>query len=77
MKAPTRERREISGRSIVQGVRFRPFIYSPVQSAGSLKEAETFGRCREESARMVFIYAQLGGTRMIDMLVGDPLPRIC
>jgi hydrogenase expression/formation protein HypE len=26
---------------------------------------------------MVVMHTQFGGTRMIDMLVGDPLPRIC
>jgi hydrogenase expression/formation protein HypE len=35
------------------------------------------GEVREEPARMVFMHTGFGGTRMIDMLVGDPLPRIC
>jgi hydrogenase expression/formation protein HypE len=26
---------------------------------------------------MVLMHTGFGGTRMIDMLVGDPLPRIC
>ena len=26
---------------------------------------------------MVVMHTGFGGTRMIDMLVGDPLPRIC
>jgi hydrogenase expression/formation protein HypE len=26
---------------------------------------------------MVIMHTGFGGTRMIDMLVGDPLPRIC
>ena len=34
MKAPTRERREISVRGIVQGVGFRPFVYSLAQRHG-------------------------------------------
>ncbi|HLL58143.1 MAG TPA: carbamoyltransferase HypF, partial [Rubrobacteraceae bacterium] len=34
MKAPTRERREISVRGIVQGVGFRPFIYSLARRHG-------------------------------------------
>ncbi len=31
------------------------------------------GKVREESARMVVMHTQFGGTRMIDMLIGDPL----
>src|SRR5215203_6791837 len=34
MRAPTRERREISVRGIVQGVGFRPFIYALAQQYG-------------------------------------------
>ena len=39
--------------------------------------ASIIGEVREEPARMVVMHTQFGGTRMIDMLVGDPLPRIC
>jgi hydrogenase expression/formation protein HypE len=41
------------------------------------EEAEIIGEVREEPARMVVMHTGFGGTRMIDMLVGDPLPRIC
>jgi hydrogenase expression/formation protein HypE len=41
------------------------------------EEAGIIGEVREEPARMVLMHTQFGGTRMIDMLVGDPLPRIC
>src|SRR5919199_5621818 len=41
------------------------------------EEAEIVGEVREETARMVVMHTGFGGTRMIDMLVGDPLPRIC
>jgi hydrogenase expression/formation protein HypE len=41
------------------------------------EEAQIIGEAREEPARMVIMHTQFGGTRMIDMLVGDPLPRIC
>lgn len=44
-------------------------------SAG--KDASIIGTVCEEPARMVLMHTQFGGTRMIDMLVGDPLPRIC
>ena len=32
---------------------------------------------REEPARLVLSVSSYGSTRIIDMLVGDPLPRIC
>jgi hydrogenase expression/formation protein HypE len=41
------------------------------------EEAETIGEVREELERMVIMHTGFGGTRMIDMLVGGPLPRIC
>jgi hydrogenase expression/formation protein HypE len=41
------------------------------------EEASIIGEMCEEPARMVLMHTQFGGTRMIDMLVGDPLPRIC
>ncbi|MBX6764594.1 MAG: hydrogenase expression/formation protein HypE [Rubrobacteraceae bacterium] len=41
------------------------------------EEAEIIGEMKEEPARMVVMHTGFGGTRMIDMLVGDPLPRIC
>src|SRR5215207_4766777 len=41
------------------------------------EEASIIGEVREEPERMVIMHTGFGGTRMIDMLVGDPLPRIC
>jgi hydrogenase expression/formation protein HypE len=41
------------------------------------EDAAIIGEIRDEPARMVLMYTQFGGTRMIDMLIGDPLPRIC
>jgi hydrogenase expression/formation protein HypE len=41
------------------------------------EEAQIIGEIREEPQRMVIMHTRFGGTRMIDMLVGDPLPRIC
>jgi hydrogenase expression/formation protein HypE len=40
-------------------------------------EAEIIGDVREEPAGAVLVTAPYGGGRMVDMLVGDPLPRIC
>jgi hydrogenase expression/formation protein HypE len=35
------------------------------------------GMVKEAPAGMVLLETQFGGTRIVDMLVGDPLPRIC
>jgi hydrogenase expression/formation protein HypE len=35
------------------------------------------GGVREEPERMVLMHTSFGSARMIDMLVGDSLPRIC
>ena len=40
-------------------------------------EAAVIGEIREQPAGAVLGTTSYGGTRVIDMLVGDPLPRIC
>jgi hydrogenase expression/formation protein HypE len=40
-------------------------------------EAAMIGEVRSEPDGMVFIRTGFGGTRVVDMLIGDPLPRIC
>jgi hydrogenase expression/formation protein HypE len=35
------------------------------------------GEIREQPASAVLVTTRYGGTRIVDMLVGDPLPRIC
>ncbi len=40
-------------------------------------EAAIIGSVQAEPAGMVFLRTDIGGTRVLDMLVGDPLPRIC
>jgi hydrogenase expression/formation protein HypE len=40
-------------------------------------EAVLLGEVRDEPAGFVVLETTLGGTRIVDMLVGDPLPRIC
>ena len=39
--------------------------------------AQIIGEVREQPAGSVLIATSYGGSRIIDMLVGDPLPRIC
>jgi hydrogenase expression/formation protein HypE len=41
------------------------------------QEACLIGEIREQPAYAVLINTRYRGTRIIDMLVGDPLPRIC
>ena len=37
----------------------------------------TIGEVRSEPPGIVVLVTGFGGTRIVDMLVGDPLPRIC
>jgi hydrogenase expression/formation protein HypE len=41
------------------------------------EDASIIGEIVPEPAGMVLMHTQFGGTRMVDMLIGDPLPRIC
>jgi hydrogenase expression/formation protein HypE len=41
------------------------------------RDAVVLGEVRAEPESMVLLETTLGGTRIVDMLVGDPLPRIC
>jgi hydrogenase expression/formation protein HypE len=41
------------------------------------EEARMIGQVREEPANAVLVNTRYGGSRIVDMLVGDPLPRIC
>jgi hydrogenase expression/formation protein HypE len=40
-------------------------------------QTEIIGEVVEEPAGVVFLRTAIGGSRIVDMLVGDPLPRIC
>ncbi|MBV9851895.1 MAG: hydrogenase expression/formation protein HypE [Armatimonadetes bacterium] len=48
-----------------------------LQAVPGGEDAALIGEVRAEPARRVLLHTQFGGTRLIDMLVGDPLPRIC
>lgn len=41
------------------------------------EDARLVGRIVTEPASSVVLMTPFGGTRMVDMLIGDPLPRIC
>jgi hydrogenase expression/formation protein HypE len=40
-------------------------------------QSRVIGEIREQPASAVLVTTRYGGTRIVDMLVGDPLPRIC
>jgi hydrogenase expression/formation protein HypE len=41
------------------------------------RDAAVIGTVRADPPGLVLLRTQFGGTRIVDMLVGDPLPRIC
>jgi len=40
-------------------------------------QAASIGEIRADPPGMVFMHTAFGGSRVVDMLIGDPLPRIC
>ncbi len=40
-------------------------------------DAAIVGEIRDEPSGLVLLETSVGGSRLVDMLVGDPLPRIC
>ena len=39
--------------------------------------AAVIGRIGDDPPGLVLLKTSFGGTRIVDLLVGDPLPRIC
>ena len=39
--------------------------------------AAVIGRVKDDPPGLVLLKTSFGGTRIVDLLVGDPLPRIC
>ena len=48
-----------------------------LRSVPRCEEASVIGEVREEPPGMVLVETSFGGRRVMDQLVGDPLPRIC
>ena len=48
-----------------------------LRAAPGGEEAVMIGEVREQPACAVLVTTLYGGSRLVDMLVGDPLPRIC
>jgi hydrogenase expression/formation protein HypE len=61
-------------------------IVAPEAAAGALstlrahplgRDAALVGEVRADPEGLVLLDTALGGSRIVDVLVGDPLPRIC
>ncbi|MGH3002119.1 MAG: HypE family hydrogenase expression/formation protein, partial [Gaiellaceae bacterium] len=50
---------------------------SALRAVPGCEEAAEIGEVRDEPPGMVLVETAFGGRRVMDMLVGDPLPRIC
>jgi hydrogenase expression/formation protein HypE len=48
-----------------------------MRSTAGGEEAAVVGEVAEQPPGMVLVNTAFGGTRIMDMLIGDPLPRIC
>jgi hydrogenase expression/formation protein HypE len=52
-------------------------ILEKIQSTEIGKNATIMGEVKEENPQKVFLKTIVGGTRFVDMPVGEPIPRIC
>jgi hydrogenase expression/formation protein HypE len=50
---------------------------STIRASRNGSNAAIIGRVTADPAGIVLLKTQFGGTRIVDMLIGDPLPRIC
>jgi hydrogenase expression/formation protein HypE len=48
-----------------------------MRSIPGCEEAAEIGEVRTDPPGMVLVETAFGGRRVMDLLVGDPLPRIC
>ena len=53
------------------------FALQALRATPGGEEAEMIGEVREQPESAVLVTTLYGGSRLVDMLVGDPLPRIC
>ena len=61
----------------VVDAQYAPEALSILRALPGGEEATLIGEIRESPPRTVLGLTPYGGTRVVDMLVGDPLPRIC
>ncbi len=62
--------------AVVPGDQARPAV-DALRSHPLGEGAEIVGRVLSEPRGVVLLNTEFGGSRIVDMLVGDPLPRIC
>jgi hydrogenase expression/formation protein HypE len=48
-----------------------------LRATAGCEQAAVIGEVRSEPPGMVLVDTSFGGRRVMDQLVGDPLPRIC
>ncbi|MHB2024371.1 MAG: hydrogenase expression/formation protein HypE [Mycobacteriales bacterium] len=54
-----------------------PAALAALRARAGGAEAAIIGEVRDDPPAMVLLRTGFGGTRVLDMLIGDPLPRIC
>ncbi|MHA2131998.1 MAG: hydrogenase expression/formation protein HypE, partial [Promethearchaeota archaeon] len=52
-------------------------IFKKIKTTQIGKEAEIIGEVKDEDPKRVFLKTIVGGTRFVDMPLGEPIPRIC
>ncbi len=52
-------------------------ILETIRAVESGKEAQILGEVKKENPKRVLLETVVGGTRFIDMPLGEPIPRIC
>ena len=56
---------------------FADLALHALNNAPGGEDARIIGEVRKEPANAVLVSTRYGGSRIVDMLTGDPLPRIC
>ena len=56
---------------------FADLALHALNNAPGGEDARIIGEVRKEPANAVLVSTRYGGSRIVDMLAGDPLPRIC
>ncbi len=54
-----------------------PAVLAAMQSHRMGKHAAVIGEVTEQPAKMVVLQTSFGGERIVDLLLGEQLPRIC
>ncbi len=52
-------------------------VLKKIKSTQIGKDAEIIGKVKAENPKRVFLKTIVGGTRFVDMPLGEPIPRIC